>query len=158
MWRHRPTRAVADSFRLLAVAAMVAAQCVAAGRCGACDADECAACLAAPGAGNGTAHEAAAGTAACPLCAAAATDACRRAAGEPGAKAHDPAPCECQWQPRDDEPIAAPSRAAVDPPAVAPWSVTALDDHRATALVARLPAFTDIPLRPVRILLGVWRN
>jgi hypothetical protein len=158
MWRHRPTRAVADSFRLLAVAALVAAQCVAAGRCGACDAGECAACVAGPGAGDATAHEAAAGTAACPLCAAAAPDACHRVAAEPGEKPHDASPCECQWEPRDDEPLAAPSRVVVDPPAAAPGSVTTLDDHRAAALVGRLSAFTDIPQRPVRILLGVWRN
>jgi hypothetical protein len=158
MWRHRPDRAVADALRLLAVAGLMAAQVVAAGRCAACDPGACAACVAGTGADAATAHAAAAGTAACPLCAAAAPGGCHAADGRAAATDHDAAPCECQWEPRDDEPLVPPSRPVVDLAAAGPWPAPAPADERTAALVARLPDLSDIPQRPVRILLGVWRN
>lgn len=157
MWRHRPDRRVADALRLLAVAGLVAAQVVAAGRCAACDADACVACVGGPGAGGATAHAAAAGTA-CPLCAAAAPGGCHAADGRAAATDHDAGPCECQWEPRDDDPVVPPSRPVVDLAATSPWPAPASADERTAALVARLPDRSDIPQRPVRILLGVWRN
>lgn len=146
MWRTRPDRTVRDAFRLLAVAGLVAAQVVAAGRCSACDAGGCAACVAPPDAG----------TAACPLCTAA--GGCHPTAGRSFAPGHDAAPCECQWEPRDDEPVVPPSRPSIDLSATVPWPARSPADLRTAAPMPPLTAFTHIPQRPVRILLGVWRN
>ena len=151
MWRPRPDRTVGDAFRLLAVAGLVAAQVVAAGRCAACAPGACAACEA--GADSGADSDAAA----CPLCTAAAGG-CHATDGRGVTTGHDAAPCACQWEPRDDEPVVPPSRPVVDLAPAAPWPVPGLADRRTATLTARLPDLSDIPQRPVRILLGVWRN
>lgn len=89
----------------------------------------------------------------CPLCAAAA-DSCAVEVSEP--------PCRCQLDARQDRPIS-PSKAAVpafDPvdqaflPAAAPAAVPQ------TLGVSReyVAAFMAVPIRPPRILFGVWRN
>jgi hypothetical protein len=152
MWRYRPDRAVADVFRLLAVLLFVTAQVIAAGRCAACDPGACAACVAGTDSGTATAAPA------CPLCLAAATGGCHANDGGAAATDHDAAPCACQWEPRDDEPVLPLSRSVVDLAPAGPWPAPSPDDPHAAALVTRLPVVSDIPQRPVRILLGVWRN
>ena len=116
------------------------------------------------------AHEAAAGDAAagevatCPACAAADATACAAAGGLETASGGQPArdPCRCQLDARPEQPLAVaranPPRAiggdaAIVAPAALPPAPPALGASR-----EYLAATLAIPIRPPRILYGVWRN
>jgi len=137
----------ATTARLLSCVAFVAMQAVAVTRCDACAtpfstrADACGACLA------DVADRAPEN---CPACVA--TASCGAHATE-----DQPAPCRCQWEPRDDAPLASPHGPAIDllSPAPTPW--LAHDAGHGVRDAFRVDA-PDVPRRPVRILLGVWRN
>lgn len=130
--------------RLLACVAFVAIQAVALARCDACAtpsstrADTCGACVA------DRAPET------CPACVA--TASCG-----PHATEDQPSPCRCQWEPRDDDPLASPHGPAVDllGPAPTPWLARDAGHGDRDAVRIDMP---DVPRRPMRILLGVWRN
>lgn len=134
--------------RLLACVAFIAMQAAAVVRCDACAAprsgranDACGACV-------GDVLDRAAET--CPACVAAASLGAQ-------ATGDTPSRCRCQWEPRDDAPLSLPHAAAIDllGPATTPWLVH--DAGRADRDAASIE-MPDVPRRPVRILLGVWRN
>jgi len=133
--------------RLLACIAFVAIQAVAVARCDACatscsdHADACGACVA--DVADRTPET-------CPACIAA--ESCG-----PHATGDEPSPCRCQWEPRDDAPLASPHGPAVDllGPAPTPWLSRDAGHGDRDAFRIDMP---DVPRRPMRILLGVWRN
>lgn len=139
--------------RPLAAAVLLVSQLVAAGRCDACaiaagfaspGRPACGACLepAEPSAGR------------CPGCERAGPVA--SGCGDRDATA-PASPCRCQWEPRDEPALAGPHTAvaaAAAPVAAGDW-LAADPGEPLRAAVARND---EIPRRPLRILLGVWRN
>jgi hypothetical protein len=163
----RANRAMASSgvIRVLAIAVLLAAQLLGLSQCAACELGSCqsreacgccqpagpeAVSAGCPSCGSGTRAGPDAGTAAscCP-------------SGDPHRAADDDAasrPCRCQLQPRNDTPIDRPHPPAGDESVglPAPAVRAVVDDlleHAADRLVV-----SDVPRRPARILLGVWRN
>lgn len=162
---NRPAHAVAVCFRrlprllqgrlprLLTLLALVTAQVVAAGRCAACDTGGCAACTPCCAAPAGVAHESGGCASGAP---APHASCCSAAAGDEHAET--PRSCTCQWEPRDDTPLAPAAPVAIDLDAVSQAGRAELDDDSAAARHTHAAAAHDIPQRPLRILLGVWRN
>jgi len=121
------------------------------GCCAAQEADCCAISLAPPSASRQASAEAAPG---CPLC----------AATSDGHVAHtDQAPCHCQLDAKQEQSLAVPNDRSSQRHELPVWGEVAdatspgasqgLGISRAGAL-----ASLSIPIRPVRILYGVWRN
>jgi len=136
---------------LVAACAVLAAQVVPQAFCRGCERPCCES--AAANAGAATVLSDAPGSGGCPLCVAAA-DRCPIESAEP--------PCRCQLDTRQDEPMAS-SRgtlpsfdqvAQASLPAVAPPATPQVLGGSREYLAASLA----VPIRPARILYGVWRN
>jgi hypothetical protein len=151
--------------RISAGVVLVAAQVLGVSQCAACALGDC---LTREACGCCASDAAAPESAACPFCK---TEAVARAGdAEPrdtcptGNTLGDPCgesgsdPCRCQLQPRSDRPLDRPHRpggdVGVDLPAAV--AVTVADIRHLEVVRWHCP--DDIPQRPVRILLGVWRN
>jgi hypothetical protein len=134
--------------RGIACASLIVAQGVVAARCDACaevSADllkACGGCIAVTGEASRPG---------CPACVAEAS------CGDHPATA--PSPCRCQLEPRHEVPLVPPQAVSFDMeagPVPTAWLGDDFDGRVVdTAAVDRL---IDAPRRPVRILLGVWRN
>lgn len=136
---------------ILAASAAVAAQTVSSAFCRSCDLPCCAVSADGPAVGGESAAEPARG---CPLCAEPAAPLARCSG--------DAEPCRCQLAPRQDRPLA---RARGISPAVdqadqaAVPAVADLEVPQSLGVSREyLAASLAVPIRPVRILFGVWRN
>ena len=75
---------------------------------------------------------------------------------------NDGQPCTCQLAARQDQPLApsrsSPTQSRDDAPAVGPAVVPPLVPPALGIGRDYAAALLDVPIRPVRILFGVWRN
>lgn len=89
----------------------------------------------------------------CPLC---------RSAAEHGQAGTAPASCRCQAEPRPDTPVAPARTAAPDADtavgSLAAWTMPPESARLSGVSRAYLASSLAIPIRPPRILFGVWRN
>lgn len=154
-------------FRMMAAALLLAAQVLAVSQCAACDRGDCPTRDACGCCATSAQDSLPSG---CLICGSAAAsgdgrDPAPEAGGcHPDESVHPTedgsasAPCRCQFQPRSDRPLDRPHNPGIDVHAGLP-----LPAHTTRADVGLAPAVGrlhvgDVPERPVRILLGVWRN
>lgn len=133
--------------RLVACAILIASQAALAARCDAC-AQPFFSVAAACGTRVTDGEEAMAP--ACPACIQTASGGDHREASS--------SPCRCQWEPKEDVPLAPPHMPALDAVAYAGATAWVDADAGGTHPAATAVAPSHVPQRPVRILLGVWRN